>query len=268
MLLIPFLLLFLLLLLTLWYQNREFERGFWLKIAALYGLSVLTLNIGPIILPLGAVIGMFLVFRNKGVNKLAKRLAVGFSFAYYLLLLALPSVPLQQLSAQRELFSYQHMFREITAVYDFTEDSPVQSKSRSHLFHSPTAMTQADAIVMFLNWALTQQNIPIKDADWLWYEARQEHGFWWHFSRRDELTSHLYIRFPNQVEYFAVLLNTGVWRIDVFPVLWDRFHPFRSASDSRAVQRKIASCCRKIDQVKNIPFRDVFTLEDRYPPTP
>lgn len=98
---------------------------------------------------------------------------------------------------------YLQQFEEIKAVQQFDENSSIQKKLKRYL--DDPESTKSDGFAEFLTYVLTEQNIPIKDGEWLWEKARHEVGFRWSYSALDEKTAHLYLRFENGVEYFGVV---------------------------------------------------------------
>ncbi|HEU5141147.1 MAG TPA: hypothetical protein VFT51_14320 [Bacillales bacterium] len=184
------------------YAKVEKENYFWVKIVVFFLLSLLTLNLGSIPIPLGFLAGLWFVsYKAKG-NIPIKRLALVFGVAGFVMTQIIPAVSFEELQSIQKIQQWSSRFEHIYAVHDYEPTSPIQKKISGFV----EDRTDVDAgIAMMRTWVLQQKNEKIKSRKWLLSDAADELAFWWHSSRRDEFRkTYEFIEFKGGKGYFGV----------------------------------------------------------------
>ncbi|WP_134684303.1 hypothetical protein [Brevibacillus migulae] len=198
--------LFLLLMIVLALQERSEEKGFWGKIILYFLSAFFFFRFEAFVFPLGIAIAFYLLFRRTVPNQRIKVMTLLFAIATFFFVHFLPPYTIQDWKESRERVQLESQFEEVVGYYSFSEDAQLQEKVRKYVNRPPEKMSVYDGDLMFLTWALDEQGIPIKNAEWLASKAAYENGIKWHYSEIEEdRVSHVYLEFPDNTQYFGVI---------------------------------------------------------------
>ena len=203
---------FLLLAIVILRQEKEKERFFWSKIIILYLSFILTFEAGIARIPLGIIIAIFLIVKFSNSNISLKRLTLLFSLVVFILVnFVIPPIEYNDVLYSKEIYSQMNKFEDIEYVKVFAKNARIQEKIKKYDNDSPE--------VMFRTYTMMENDIQIKDSEWLLYESGNELNFYWQSNgtetetiRTSETSSWVnsiaweeYIRFNDTgEEYFGV----------------------------------------------------------------
>lgn len=203
---------FLLLAIVILRQEKEKERYFWGKIIILFLSFILTFQVGIVRIPLGIIIAFFLTVKFSKFNISVKRLTLLFSLVVFILVnFIVPPIEFNDVLYSKEIHSQMNKFEDIEYVKVFGNNAKIQEKIKKYDNDSPD--------IMFRTYMLMENDIQIKDKEWLLYESDNELNFYWqsHGTEKEtiktsETSSSVYniaweeyIRFNNSgEEYFGV----------------------------------------------------------------
>lgn len=195
-----------LLIIVLALQERREEKGFWGKIILYFFSTFFFFRFQAFVFPLGIAIAFYFLFRKAVPNQREKVMTLLFAIATFFFIHFLPLHTIQDWKESRERLQLISQFEEVIGYHTFSEDAPLQEKVRKFVNKPSEKMSVYDGDLMFLTWALNEQEILIKDAEWLHSRAAYENGIKWHYSEMEEdQVSHVYLQFPNNTQYFGVI---------------------------------------------------------------
>ncbi|WP_066639266.1 hypothetical protein [Desulfolucanica intricata] len=195
---------FILLILAVKTAPIEEETKLWIKISGFYFLSIVSFNIGVVRLPLGVLIGLYLVNRKPVLNKRLKNLTLFFGFVCFILLVLLPPVPVQDLLSYRENFNQLNRFEEIKSMTLLSPVSPEQDELIKFAPNAEGDMNLDYCIVIFRSWALKKKNVTVQDFEWIWSQSDDYLKFKDSYYRINDLTAEGYMEFEDGRKYFAL----------------------------------------------------------------
>jgi len=198
--------LFILLMIVLALQERSEEKWFWGKIILYFLSTFFFFRFETLVLPLGIAIAFYVLFRRTVPNQREKVMTLLFAIATFFFIHFLPPYTIQDWKESRERIRLESQFREVIGYHTFSEDALLQEKVRKYINKPAEKMSVYDGDLMFLTWALNEQGIPIKSAEWLASKADNENGIKWHYSEiENDKVAHVYLQFPNNAQYFGVI---------------------------------------------------------------
>ncbi len=194
----------LLLILAIGITSREDENKFWIKIVALYLSGMVFLDIGVLKLPLGILIGLYLVNKNPGMNRKLKNLSLFFGLICFILTAVLPPISINDVLTYRELFNQINRFENVQTVLSLSPSSPEQAELIKLAPHAKGDMTLDDCIVIFRTWILHKENVSAKDFEWLWSQSYNDMKFKDSYYIVDDYTAEGYLDFEDGRKFFAL----------------------------------------------------------------
>ena len=170
-------------------QSKEHEKWLWLKIIVIYLCYSFSFNIQVIKIPILIIIGYFIIKKKSKLNVKIKLLALTFSLILFITInYVVPQVSVKQVYNLSKQVTQQNRFDKINSSNYYSEDSTIQSKLRR--FNVDYVQT------MFSIWVYDNNNITIKDYDWLWQNSYSELDVDWNVHNDNEKDySEAYIRF-------------------------------------------------------------------------
>ncbi|OEF99163.1 hypothetical protein BHF71_10030 [Vulcanibacillus modesticaldus] len=179
---------------------KEKEKNFWLKVTFLYLVSIITLNINILPIPIGLIIAFSVVDKEKTINKSIKKIVLLFGLVYFILTIVVPPIEIKDILTYNELHKEISRFEDVHSIHIYDDTAPIQKEIRKY-YDSDSSL-----YLQFITWVLNQRGIEIVNKEWL-EEAysRDNLNFYWSSIQIDGLTRHVYIRFKDgSGEYFGI----------------------------------------------------------------
>ncbi|MFD1039684.1 hypothetical protein ACFQ3N_14950 [Virgibacillus byunsanensis] len=152
-------------------KEKEKENFFWGKILILFSTFLLSLEIGFVRIPLGIIIAFILVIKFSKYNRSLKHLTLLFSLVGFMLIQFVPSTELNDVLYSKEIYNQMDRFETIEYVKIFSNDAVIQEKIKKY--------DEDSTDIMFKTYMLMENDISIKDKDWLLYDSHDELNFYW-----------------------------------------------------------------------------------------
>ncbi|WP_375090377.1 hypothetical protein ACDZ29_06065 [Peribacillus sp. RS7] len=162
---------FCLLTILIYFTDKKRDFRSWVKITLLYLLVFVSYNTEHLHIPIGIIIGYFIVLKwskDASIMKVTLLFAlIGYIFSMYIL----PPVELKHIPYSKELYEQINRFNEVDSIKLFSKEEQLQEKLRVYTDN------QVDIDrVMFLTYILSDKAVKIKDRHWLIYSASHDLG--------------------------------------------------------------------------------------------
>jgi hypothetical protein len=153
-------------------RKREEESYFWGKLAILFLSVTVTFEVAALRIPLGIILAFLIVAKMAKTNVSVKLLTLSFALvAYVLVNYLVPPIGFGDVLYSKEIHTQMNRFTEIEYVKTFASDAAIQTKIS---VYDPNSSN-----VMFRTYVLLENNVPIKDKEWLLYSAHRELDQYW-----------------------------------------------------------------------------------------
>jgi hypothetical protein len=170
-------------------QNKEEEKWLWPKIILIYLAYFFSFNILELKIPILIIAAYFIIKKKSKLNTRIKFMALIFSLILFITInYVVPQMTLKQVYNSGKQVSLENRFERIDSSYYYTENSTIQNKLRRYNVDDPQ--------IMFATWVYDNNDIAIKDYEWIWlYSYNQLDAYWSVNYYNDKGYSEAYIRF-------------------------------------------------------------------------
>ncbi|MFP3512967.1 hypothetical protein SB775_25845 [Peribacillus sp. SIMBA_075] len=167
-----FLFVYFLLTTVIYFIVRKKDFMFWVKVTLLYLLVFISYNDGYIHIPIGILIGYFIVLKWGKNHRSTMKLTLFFALSAYLFACYVtPPIKIENYTNTKAIHEEIYKFKDIESVKTFSVEEPIQKKLSKN-----TNKDLDIEHVMFLTYILNDNNIKILNEHWLIYTASHELG--------------------------------------------------------------------------------------------
>jgi len=188
---------------SVFFQSKETEEWFWVKIIGIYLSSFVYLGFQTIKIPILIIVVYFVIKKKSKLNINIKLMSLIFALILFISInYLLPNASLKQVYNFHKQVSLENRFDEIYYNGNYSELSDIQNKLRRYDSDNPE--------VMFSVWVYDYNNIPIRDQEWIRYESHEQLDTYWQLSNRKNY-SEVYIRFNKTGQEYI-----GIFKKDIY----------------------------------------------------
>ena len=177
-------------------QSREQEKWLWLKIIAIYLCYFFSFNIGKLKIPVLIIGAYFVIMKKSKLNRRVKLQTLVFSLILFITVnYVIPQVSFKQVFNLGKQVALENRFDSIDSIHHYSEDASIQNKLRRYNSEDPQ--------IMFDVWVYDNNDIAIKDYEWIWMNSSRELNTYWQLTNyNEEGYSEAYIRFNKTGEEY------------------------------------------------------------------
>ncbi|MFI8492207.1 hypothetical protein ACIGC1_04740 [Peribacillus butanolivorans] len=157
---------------VIYFLVRKRDFVFWVKFTLLYSLILVSYNDGFIHIPIGIIIGYFIVLKWCKEHRSTLKLTLIFALAAYLFAsYVTPPITFENYTNVKTIHEEMFKFDGIESVKTFSLEEPIQEELLKYTNNDLNIEH-----VMFLTYILNDNNIKILNENWLIYTAPHELG--------------------------------------------------------------------------------------------